>query len=170
MKRSAVLSDDGLYRYGLVRRWSTESAFATFVMLNPSTADADVDDPTIRQCIAFAQHWGMGALHVCNLYAFRTSQPDVLWAAHRGGVNIVGQENDRYLIDHAKSARLQGWPMVAAWGNNARPDRVNAVLDLPWMTGALECLGTTQSGAPKHPLARGKHRIPIDFERQSWPS
>lgn len=166
MRRSAVLSEDGLYRYSLVRRWSDEDAFATFIMLNPSVADAEVDDPTIRRCIGFAQRWGMGALHVLNLYALRTPYPTDLWKAD----DPVGPENDTYLLRHAQSANLNGWPMIAAWGNNAKKDRVDHLLyGIPWVAPTLTCLGTTLSGAPKHPLARGKHRVPGDFEPVPWP-
>lgn len=165
MQRSAALSEDGRYRYGLVRRWSEEKAFATFIMLNPSIADAEVDDPTIRRCMGFAQRWGMGALHVLNLYALRSPYPTDLWKAD----DPVGPDNDAYLLRHAQSAQMMGWPMVAAWGNNAKPDRVERVVNMPWVNSTLTCLGTTMSGAPKHPLARGKHRVPDDFEPVPWP-
>lgn len=58
MKRDAVLSADGKFRYSLTRSWAAEGAPLLpmcFVMHNPSTADAAVDDPTIRKCIGFAQ-------------------------------------------------------------------------------------------------------------------
>jgi hypothetical protein len=78
--RGATLSDCGRYRYRLWRRWA-DGPTVLFVMLNPSTADADVDDPTIRRCIGFARSWGAGALEVVNLYAWRATQPAELKAA-----------------------------------------------------------------------------------------
>ncbi len=164
MQGAAIISDDGLYRYGLVRRWDRDNAsVATFIMLNPSTADATNDDPTIRRCIAFARRWGMGGLHVLNLYAYRASKPADLWQAE----DPVGPENDRHLTDHMATLGPH-LPVVAAWGNNARQDRIDHLMALP---GArwLKCLGTTGSGAPKHPLARGKHRVPDDVVLAPWP-
>lgn len=63
---SAALSPDGIYRYNLTRTWGA-GPIATFLMLNPSTADADVDDPTIRRCLGFAKSWGCSSLRVANV-------------------------------------------------------------------------------------------------------
>lgn len=147
--RTASISEDGLYRYSLTRIWDAcaLAANATFIMLNPSTADALVDDPTIRRCVGFAKAWGCGGLHVVNLYALRSTDPRGLWAAP----DPVGPDNDAYLTNCAHRARHYGSPLVAAWGMNARPDRVAQVLELPGM-GAVHALGTTKSGAPRHPL------------------
>ena len=71
---TAVISQDGLYRYHLERRWS-DAPFLTFVMLNPSTADAEIDDPTIRRCVGFSKREGAGGIAVVNLYAFRATSP-----------------------------------------------------------------------------------------------
>jgi hypothetical protein len=142
----ALISDDGLYRYWLTRRWNTGPT-ATFVMLNPSTADAAIDDPTIRRCIGFAKAWGCGGLTVVNLYALRSTDPKGLWTAG----DPVGPENDSHLSAFAVVASQLGWPLVAAWGANAKPDRVAQVLDLPGMA-ALTALGVTKDGAPRHPL------------------
>ena len=65
--RSAVLSDCGNYRYQLHRTWDESLPKCMFMMLNPSTADADIDDNTIRRCIGFAKLWGYGGLMVGNL-------------------------------------------------------------------------------------------------------
>ena len=78
---SARLSDDRRYRYLLVRRWDNTLPDATFVMLNPSTADERDDDPTIRKCIGFAKRWGCGGIKVVNLYAFRATNPRDCFAA-----------------------------------------------------------------------------------------
>jgi hypothetical protein len=145
----AAISDDGLYRYSLTRIWDAcaLAAPATFIMLNPSTADAIVDDPTIRRCVAFAKAWGCGGLHVLNLYALRSTDPRGLWTAP----DPVGPDNDAHLTDAACRARHYGSPLVAAWGMNAKPGRTLQVRALPCMS-ALRCLGVTKSGAPRHPL------------------
>ena len=80
-ERSAVLSDDGKYRYQLDRKWGPGEVMLTFVMLNPSTADANEDDPTIRRCVNFAKRELFHGIRVLNLYAYRTPSPAQLWLA-----------------------------------------------------------------------------------------
>lgn len=146
VRRGAHISDDGRYRYGLIRRWGDGTA-ATFVMLNPSTADGEQDDPTIRRCVGFARALGCDALLVVNLYAWRATKPEDLWTAE----DPVGPENDYRLERHIRAAASADRPLVAAWGANAREDRVRAVIA---MRGAdrLTALGVTKDGAPRHPL------------------
>lgn len=143
----ALFSDCGTYRYRLCRRWGTGSV-ATFVMLNPSTADAIVDDRTIGRCISYARSWGLSGLEVVNLYAFRSTDPKGLWAE---GVDPVGPENDRHIEVVALEAAWRGAPIVAAWGGSARPDRVRQVLNIPNMD-RLTVLSLIKSGEPGHPL------------------
>lgn len=76
--RGAVISDDGRYRYRLWRTWAPELPRMAWIMLNPSTADAEVDDPTIRRCVGFAKREGCGGIEVVNLYAYRSTDPSVL--------------------------------------------------------------------------------------------
>jgi hypothetical protein len=147
MVRGAQISSDGRYRYLLGRQWSDAPA-ATFIMLNPSTADADVDDPTVRRCIGFAASWGCGGLVVVNLYALRSTDPRALWSAD----DPVGPENDFYIASSARAFELPGAPLVAAWGAHAKADRVDHVLTIPGVADRLQCLGTTKAGAPRHPL------------------
>lgn len=160
MYRGAVISDCGIYRYSLIRRWADDGPVATFLMLNPSVADAEKDDNTIRRDIGFARAWGCAAMVALNLYAFRATQPRVLWTA----IDPVGPENDAFLSRYAQRASDRGWPLIAAWGAHARPDRVAAVLALPGMT-ALQALGVTKSGAPRHPLY-----VKADAPLQPWPA
>lgn len=146
---SASLSDDGHYRYSLTRRWAPGPATAVFVMLNPSTADADRDDPTIRRCAGFARREGASGLSVVNLYAFRATSPADLWAVP----DPVGPENDAVLAATLRKAADHGWPVIAAWGAHARPDRVGRVADLSAVCGSrLLALGVTRDGSPRHPL------------------
>lgn len=153
VQKDALLSDDGRYRYWLRRRWAGHDGvginyrLVTFVMLNPSTADAELDDPTIRRCTGFARSWGYDGLIVVNLYALRSTDPKGLWAAQ----DPVGPRNDGNLCAAALWAHRDDTPIVAAWGANARPDRVAEVLALPHMD-RLTCLGVTKDGAPRHPL------------------
>jgi hypothetical protein len=141
MQRAARLSCCGRYRYALWRRWA-DGPQVLFVMLNPSTADARRDDPTIRRCIDFARRWGFGSLAVGNLFAYRTPFPHALRRAEAP----VGPRNDRWLRRlAAQSARV-----VAAWGDDgAWLDRDRAVRRL---LPGLHALGFTKAGRPRHPL------------------
>jgi hypothetical protein len=75
VRKTAVLSDRGTYRYRLTRQWDLGKAMLPVCMLNPSTADAEKDDPTIKALMRFAGNWGYGGITVINLFAVRTSQP-----------------------------------------------------------------------------------------------
>ena len=143
---SAVISDCGKYRYSLSRNLAGgDGNTCLFIMLNPSTADATVDDRTIGRCKEFAKREGSSELVVANLYAFRATDPSELWACD----DPVGIENDEYLSKLLKEHRSA----ICGWGTNAKSDRVHEFLRLLWPTGAdLYCLGTTKHGAPKHPL------------------
>lgn len=133
-------------------------SYATFVMLNPSTADADVDDPTIRRCMGFARAWGMGGLGVVNLYGYRATDPRELHKVP----DPVGPHND-LALEHAISYALDNQlPLIAAWGSNAEARRVEQVMALCGSEG-WECLGTTIKGAPRHPLY-----LPATAERRAW--
>lgn len=155
--RTAGLSEDGTFRYWLGRRWA-DGSVCVFCMLNPSKADHLVDDPTARRCVGFARSWGCGGLFIINLYALRATDPAALWKHS----DPVGPENDRWLTDYAELADRQGWPLIAAWGANARTGRVAAVLDLPGMD-QMQHLGLTKAGAPRHPsrLRAGAERAPF---------
>lgn len=174
MIRTATLSADGAYRFRLDRDWRHENAglfggegldqaprIVVWVMANPSTADHAVDDPTIRRIVRFSRAWGFDALRVVNLSPFRSSTPA---EAHEHVLpGEVYLRNLGQVVDSTWGAER----VVAAWGN----------VGAPLMTGALRtqilhaspvCLGTTAAGNPKHPLARGAHRVPDDFEPLPW--
>lgn len=153
---SADLSECGQYRYRLTRRWGM-GGNAVFVMLNPSTADAEVDDPTIRRCIGFARAWNQGGLIVVNLYAYRATKPSDLWKT----ADPVGPDNDRYLSKTFAAANVENSPVIAAWGANAKFDREFKVADLASRAGLdLDALGVTKDGAPRHPLYMPKTAWP----------
>lgn len=145
MKQGALIDSTGFYRYSLWREWDTNSFKVTFVMLNPSRADADVDDPTLRRCLGFAHSWGCGSLEVVNLFAYRASQPDILTQVS----DPIGPENDRYLLEAIERADK----IVVAWGNRGSlRNRYQTVTS--WLRGFknIYCLGFTQTGHPRHPL------------------
>lgn len=114
-------------------------------MLNPSTADASIDDPTIRRCRGFADRWECNGIVVANLYALRATNPEELWKAE----DPVGPENDSWL--HRLANEFDD--VVCAWGSNAKQERVDEVVKIFRRYGCrLFHLGLTKSGQPKHPL------------------
>lgn len=143
MIKDAKISADGQYRYFLSRTWGQGERVA-FIMLNPSTADANINDPTIKKCIKYAQSWGFGGLTVLNLYAYRTSDPKDLKTVF----DPIGPENDHWISAvGAASSRI-----VAAWGANAEQSRINNVLRLLPAGQPIYALDLTKDGHPKHPL------------------
>jgi hypothetical protein len=132
----------------LSRRWDRMLPVLVFVMLNPSTADASVDDPTIRKCVGFAKRNGYGGILVVNLFAYRATEPRDLWRAAQE-IDIVGPKNDEWILE-----ATYGRPTVLAWGAQARgwkrPDEVTAMLQV--MDRSLFVLGRTIDGIPRHPL------------------
>jgi len=145
--REAVL--DGDYRYHLTRRWGPKIDTVVWVMLNPSTADADVDDPTIRRCISFSAELGADSLRVVNLYAYRATDPKHLLAVE----DPVGPMNNTVIRETLLAARAMRSPVIGAWGVNARADRVSEFVTIADECRVpLHCLGITKSGMPRHPL------------------
>ena len=145
----AEISRCGQYRYRLHRHWSGDNALP-FVMLNPSTADASKDDPTIRRCIGFAKSRGFGGIIVTNLFAFRSKSPKDM----KGAPDPVGEDNIKWLHETMVRSRSAGVPVVAAWGvHGSHIGMDKHVIGLSQMTGArLVSLGTTKAGHPRHPL------------------
>jgi hypothetical protein len=145
MIRTAVFDASERYRYRLDRRWSQGSGRVVFVMLNPSTADAERDDPTIRRCMGFAADWGHRGLTVVNLFAWRATKPKELTLAE----DPIGEDNDL----HLRSAIQRSQRIVLAWGNHGRlNDRWRDVVALLGRRRELFCLGKTKLGQPRHPL------------------
>ena len=128
VERDATFSKDGLYRYRLGRTWgecggSSGSGALLVIGLNPSTADGERDDPTIRRCIDFARRWGHTSLVITNLFAHRATNPRALMDVD----DPVGPKNDQWLIEEAKRATQ----VLCAWGNGGKLlQRDKAVLSL----------------------------------------
>lgn len=146
------------YRYRLLRWWSWGPK-ATFVMLNPSIADAELNDHTIVKCMNFAYGWGYSGIRVVNLYALRSTDPKNLWKVDQP----IGRFNDRYLVEAARSAEYEDAPLIAAWGNNAQPARVRQVMKLVPAMKRMQCFGVTGKGMPMHPL-----RLSYSTKLQPW--
>ncbi|MEM1081082.1 MAG: DUF1643 domain-containing protein [Pseudomonadota bacterium] len=143
MHRSAVFSDCLQYRYSLKRGWS-EQPEVIFVMLNPSIADVQRDDPTIRRCIGLAQRNGFGGLEVVNWFAGRATRPQTLFAMD----DPVGPGNSDYLQQAFQSDRT----VVVAWGAFEQARQAYEGYRSKHGVPKLQCLGCTKIGAPRHPL------------------
>lgn len=133
----------GAYRYSLWRDWALDLPRLLFVLLNPSRADARVEDPTLCRCIGFAQNWGYGSVELVNLYAYRAPDPHIL----RQVADPVGPLNDHYILEAAGRAEK----VVVGWGVfgdlHGRDRAIQKLLPQP-----LWCLGYTRGFAPRHPL------------------
>lgn len=162
---SAVISACGSYRYRLSRQFGFSYRAATFIGVNPSTADAEVDDATVRKCIGFAKRWGFDGIEIINLFAFRSTDVRALATA----ADPVGPRNDY----HTKEALLNADFIVPCWGSVTKlPDalvgRIGIVRD--WIVSVdapVKCLGFTKHGDPKHPLMLGYDTPLVDWPKRN---
>lgn len=156
MTFTTVISEDQVFRYSLTRELDGIGGACLFIMLNPSTADAELDDPTIRRCMGFASRWGYKDLWVANLWAYRTPDPHQL--SRRGA---AGPENDGYISEMARCADL----VVCAWGTYGalarRGEYIKELLEVHHVRP--HHLGLTKHGFPKHPLY-----LKANTEPQEW--
>lgn len=152
----AIFSECEKYRYTLWRQWDVlekEPVFMAFIGLNPSTADENEDDPTIRRCISFAKLEGYQGLYMLNLFAYRATDPRVMKMAD----DPVGKENSFFIGMYAEEAGKA----VACWGADGsfksrdlivanirrlQPAKTRNLGDILWS------FGTTKDGHPRHPL------------------
>lgn len=149
----ATLSPCGTYRYALGRAWdpATENEWDgcrpafSIIMLNPSTADHAVDDPTIRRCVHFAKQEGCGSLVVRNLFAYRATNPKEL----RTVVDPYGPLNDRVLaLSIFFAMRVAAWgSLTPKWLRQRAARSIGAA-----STPGILVLGLTKDGSPRHPL------------------
>jgi len=161
--KTADVSECGRYRYSLGRTWTPGLPTVVWCMLNPSVADASIDDPTIRRCIGFAKSWECGSIVVVNLFALRATDPKVLLTHPEP----IGERNDEAIV---KAIRLHNvWVVVCGWGSHrAARDRGPAVqammraargparetVHAPTDTGGppLRALALNRGLTPAHPL------------------
>lgn len=180
--KSARFSSDGRYRYRLTREWRFphdpkhwrwwsikdgagnkmgEPKSCLFVMLNPSTADGNKDDPTINRCVSFAKSMRYERLEVVNLFAFRTPSPKVLLSVPEAD-DPVGWQNQEIVELAAEDAGI----IICAWGaHGAHMGQDDTMLG--WLSGhekKLHHLGQlTKHGMPRHPLYLGAWSRPSPF-------
>lgn len=165
----ARISADGKYRYRLWREWRGthdpknwrwlgakdgaeqplgDPKSCVFVMLNPSTADGERDDPTIRRCVGFAKRWNFERLEVVNLFAYRATKPKTIFDLLANGGDPIGWQNSEIVGEVATDAGL----IVCAWGAHGDLGEQDEIMR-GWLL-PLPCfaLGFTKDGHPRHPL------------------
>lgn len=151
-RAGAILSEDGRYRYLLWRDWDPRLPVVTWIMLNPSTADALQDDPTIRRVVSFSSSFGFGSAEVVNMYAFRATNPNDIPAdkfiAH-------GPKNTTFLQEACPPGRT----VVCAWGHRGGWRVPSGCLSKDTF-----CLGFNRDGSPIHPLYVPKSAQLVKFE------
>jgi len=142
----ALFSLGKSYRYALWRQWDSEKPICSFICLNPSTADENQDDPTVRRCIDYAKQWDCGTFVMLNIFAFRATDPNVMKAHLRP----EGTHNNIVISTYAR----QSMYAVAGWGNHGlhqeRSERVEMLLNREGIT--LDALKVNANGQPAHPL------------------
>ena len=143
---TATYSDCERYRYDLTRVWDANGRKIAFVMLNPSTATEIQNDPTVERCERRARTLGYGAFRVCNIFAWRDTDP----FAMRKAAAPIGPANDAAISE----ACLWADTVVSAWGTHGvHMDRGPQVEALMRASGKpLYHLGLSKAGHPKHPL------------------
>jgi hypothetical protein len=147
------------YRYKLGRYWDDERGLfdqgarweqvALFIMLNPSTADARIDDPTVAKCIRLARRWGFGGLEVRNIFAIRGTDPAILRQVE---APVGGDKANQVIVEAAQDARTG--VIVAAWGNHGaykgRSRQVRTMLES--VGKPVYCFKVSNQAEPEHPL------------------
>ena len=152
LKQGAIFSGCRHYRHLLWRSWQPELGCVTFIGLNPSTADADHDDPTIRRCKQFVADWGFGAMIMVNLFDIRATQPQVM----RRRARPISRCNDATVLNAAEHAGL----IVAAWGAHGHHRNRSQVMRSLLEAHNLQahCFSLGKSGEPVHPLYQRRER------------
>lgn len=154
----ATYSDCETYRYALTRVWEATGAKVAFVMLNPSTATEVQNDPTVERCERRARTLGFGAFRVCNIFAFRATDPKVM----RKAEEPVGELNDQAILKACEWADQ----VICAWGTHGEHlGRGPEVERLIRAAGTpMAHLGLSKAGHPKHPLYIGYAKQPENWD------
>lgn len=162
VKKCAVISNCGAYRYRLTRKWASGPQ-CLFIMLNPSTADGYKNDATIRRCIGFAKREGCGSLAVVNLMAFRATDPKSLPSDKH---EAFGPQNLFFI----KSAIVEATgPIIAAWGSHPRAQQYSkeVLRMLRSMKRPIYALKLTKDHAPSHPLYIKANAPLVPYDRET---
>ena len=157
----ATFDPDYRYRYLLERTWDKDLPSVNFIMLNPSTADAFILDPTVTRCIGYAKKWGCGTLRVTNLFALRSTDPKGLKVE---GINPFEHSlwmNDQFVLLAAQQSDL----VLCAWGNHGSLQGADEAVVAALQSHEIDlyCLKITKADQPVHPLYQKADLDPIEF-------
>lgn len=168
-----AFSQNRQYRYSLTHRWDevqplplgaehskteyTGPRLVAWIGLNPSTADENTLDATLRRVKAFSSAWGYDGFVMLNLFAWRDKSPKEMMKVR----DPVGHENDTHILKHVALVDR----VVCAWGNfGGYLSRVEKVVRLLETTKAeIVCLDRNANGSPKHPLYIQGSAVPQPF-------
>jgi hypothetical protein len=138
VKSAALFSESQMFRYWLTRTWDETLPTVAFIGLNPSVADLERDDNTVRKCQQFARNWGYGRLLMLNIYAYRATDPRNMWRAMDKYVDIIGGARNSFASLQKYIADFNATRTVAAWGRQAHGRGSDAYKVIP----NLYCLRT----------------------------
>lgn len=161
----ALLESNAKYRYTLTRRdltGRTSTRHVVFILLNPSTADDQTDDPTARRCMQFARAWGCDLLTILNLFALRATDPKTL-RGHEDPVGPLNAATISAVVERLSAESL----VVAAWGNGGRLQQQNERTLACLRLRDIHCLGLTKKQHPRHPLYVAAHTQPQLWRQRS---
>ncbi len=149
IKNGADFSDDGLYRFTLLRQWNPELPSIAFLCLNPSTATAEIPDPTVTRCVQFSKDWCFGRFWMLNLFAWRSTDPKGLLTTD----DPIGSRNDQAIAETIAAVDV----VCCAWGTHSGKVRPLIAARVPQVLAMIPeakrfCLKLNGDGQPGHPL------------------
>jgi hypothetical protein len=161
-KKGATFSPCENYRYTLLREWSClsdKAGYVLFIMLNPSTADEHILDPTVRRCVQYAIDWGYKEMHVVNIFAWRSTDPKGL----DDNLDPIGIDNDKCIYSEVEEADL----VIAAWGTHGTfKNRGEQVTEMITKLKNIYCLKKVKGDIPGHPLYLKRNLTPIIYSKK----
>jgi hypothetical protein len=166
----AVFSECGTYRYELGGDIGAVEPLLVaartikpilWVLINPSDADAEEDDPTLRTLVVFSELWGYNRVMVGNLYGYKATVIKDMWQARKSGVDIIGPDNDAHLRQMISVVRRYDGRVMVGWGVPGERARAREVHQ---MIGEAYCLRTNKDGSPVHPLYQPHRLVPFVWQ------
>lgn len=155
IEKTAHFSPCRRWRYTLWRVWS-EEPYANFICLNPSTADEETDDRTVKKCMTLARNWGYGGICITNIFAWRDTDPRKMKLVD----NPVGDNNDLWI--HLIATSPKCGIVIAAWSGHA--GHLNRSTDVKKVLIRVKLHYLKKGdGEPWHPLYLPNNTKPIEW-------
>jgi hypothetical protein len=160
----ATFSDDRKYRYALWRIWDKEKPLVMFIGLNPSTANENDNDPTIRRVISMAKSWGYGGVYMMNCFPLVSTNPAYLNEFYESPFHDVEDiENMRWLLEVGRKCK----EVIFAWGNFKEAEERGKSLTKYFKKA--KALVINKNGSPRHPLYVKGDVVPVNYYKQNPP-